>query len=305
MKFRIIINGKFTNDIQLKRIIEKYKSNYNLDVRVTWDAGDIKEFIKESEVGYDRIVVVGGDGSLNEAVDGLMRLPDAPELAQIPLGTANDLAISSKVPVDMESAFHFPFTKKTHPVDVIQVNERYVINAASLGQAARVTQNTPEFLKGVVGKYAYSLSGLLAYFDTSNPVPFVDGFDNDEEYLFGYVCNGNACGGGFSVSEDAKIDDGLMDVLLIKKFDLSSVANVTFDLWKNNDNEYIKRYRTDSLYIESKLNLAMSLDGELYSNNKFYFKVLPKALNLVMHEDSELLCRNTSQNKDSQIFTTV
>ena len=292
MKYRIIINGKFADNFQLRRILEMSRNRYDFDVRVTWSAGDVAEFIKETEGKYDRIIVAGGDGTMNEAIDGLVRLPSRPELAQIPLGTANDLAISGRVPIETSEAVNFAFSAKAFQADVTQLNNRYIINAASLGQAAKATHNTPDFLKGVVGKYAYSLSSLLSYFDTTNFIPFQSSNNPKEEYVFGYICNANSCGGGFMISEDAKIDDGLMDVLLIKKFALDNITNVTFDLWQNNDNEFIKRFTTDKFYLEAGQPLPVSIDGEIYSANKLMFQVLPKAVNLVISQESRLLTQN-------------
>ena len=94
MKYRIIINGKFSQNIDLRKTIEKYKRNFDFDIRVTWDSGDIISLAEEVAGNCDRIIIAGGDGSVNEAVNGLMNMKEAPELAVVPLGTANDLAIS-------------------------------------------------------------------------------------------------------------------------------------------------------------------------------------------------------------------
>ncbi len=293
MKYRIIINGKFSQDIELRKTIEQFKRKYDFDVRVTWDSGDITELVSELSEDYKRVIIAGGDGSVNEAVEGLMGMAAAPELAVVPLGTANDLALSGKVPEETEMAMEFAFTQDAVPIDVIQMNDSYILNAASLGQAAKVTQRTPAFLKGVVGKYAYSLSSLISFFDTAAPVPFVDNHENSNEYIFGYICNGQKCGGGFEVAPDSKINDGLMDVLLIKKFDMTNIANITFDLWQNNENEYIKRMQVKELYLESGRPLPISVDGEIHSSNKVYLKSLYRALKVVIHSESELLVENT------------
>ncbi|MCM8540448.1 MAG: YegS/Rv2252/BmrU family lipid kinase [Lentisphaeraceae bacterium] len=298
MRSRLIINGKLSQNIELRKTIEKYKRTHNFDIRVTWEAGDISALTQEVSEDCERIIIAGGDGSVNEAVDGLMKMPKPPELAVVPLGTANDLAISGKVPIEIDEAFKFALEQSAVPIDVIQMNDNYILNAASLGQAAKVTERTPDFLKGVVGKYAYSLSSLISFFDTSAPVPFVDNLENNNEYIFGYICNGQRCGGGFEIAPKSKIDDGLIDVLLIKKFDLTNIANITFDLWQNNENDYIKRMQVKELYLESKSPMPISLDGEIYSSNKIYLKNIFHALKMVIHSESELLVANKAPSDE-------
>lgn len=298
MRSRLIINGKLSQNIELRKTIEKYKRTHNFDIRVTWESGDISALTQEVSEDCERIIIAGGDGSVNEAVDGLMKMPKPPELAVVPLGTANDLAISGKVPIEIDEAFKFALEQSAVPIDVIQMNDNYILNAASLGQAAKVTERTPDFLKGVVGKYAYSLSSLISFFDTSAPVPFVDNLENNNEYIFGYICNGQRCGGGFEIAPKSKIDDGLIDVLLIKKFDLTNIANITFDLWQNNENDYIKRMQVKELYLESKSPMPISLDGEIYSSNKIYLKNIFHALKMVIHSESELLVANQAPSDE-------
>ena len=308
MKHRIIINGKFSDNYQLRQIIEKLKTMYELDVRVSWESGDISEFCRETAGDFKRVIVAGGDGSMNEAVTGLMEIPEPPELAIVPMGTANDLALCAGMPVELEESLMFAFSQEAVPVDVIQVNDRYIMNTAALGQAAKVTERTPDMLKGIVGKFAYSLSSLISLFDVTDPVPFKDNFDNNNEYIFGYICNGSSCGGGFQISPTARINDGQMDVLLIKHCDLTNIANVTFDLWQNNENEYIKRFRTNELYLEAINTLQISIDGEIYTSEKFYFKCRKNALKLVMDSQSELIAEQAchyEQNSNSKALSPV
>jgi len=301
MKSRVIINGKFADNRELREVLKSFKSSFEFDVRLSWEAGDLSTFAEEMEAGYDRVIVVGGDGSVNETVCGLMKLPNPPELAVVPLGTANDLATGAKIPVILKDAFEFAFTGSAVPVDVIQVNDHYVMNIAALGEAAKVTRRTPELLKGVVGKLAYSLSSLVSFFDTANPVPFTDKSDEGGSYVFGYVCNGISCGGGFEVAPASKINDGEMDVLLIRQFDFTKAANVTFDLWQNNGNQLIKRYRTSELRLESETPVQMSIDGEVYSSSDLHFKCLNKALKMVIHPEAALI---TEESDDKDHFNT-
>lgn len=299
MKYRIIINGKFADNLRLPGVIERFQNTKEIDVRMSSPDRDkdMQKFAEEIDASYDRVIVVGGDGSLNEVVNGLMNLANPPELAVVPLGTANDLAISAKIPVDVERAFEFAIYNTAFPIDVIHVNDRYFLNAASLGQAAKATQHTPEMLKGVVGKYAYSLSSLISFFDVTRPVPFKYGLDNDDKYIFGYVCNGITCGGGFEVTPDSRINDGKMDVLLIKEFDLIKAAGITLDLWQNNENEYIKRFQTNELKLHFEQDTEVSLDGEVYSANEFHFRCLPKSLKMVIGPESQLVALPKPQNE--------
>ena len=297
-EYRVIINGKLSDNKDLRLGLEKKKLQYEINIRVSWEEGNITDLAKEAQPG-ERIIVIGGDGSINEAVKGLMESSKRNELAFVPMGTANDFAREVNIPLDLELALDFAFDGKTQAVDVLQVNDEYCLNALSIGQAARVTERTPGMIKDVVGKFAYSLTSLISFFDTKSPVIFRDG-ETENEYIFGYIMNSSSCGGGFNVAPEALVDDGLMDVLLIKKMDLYSIANVTYDLWQDNENDYIKRLSLNELYLEGKETLPLSLDGEVkYLSNKIFVKCLNKKLKVVMPASSPML--KSSQSRGQKV----
>ena len=164
MSIRILLNGKKAGLEPVRNSIVAARDQGPVDVRVTWEAGDIERLVSEAcRDRCTRLVAAGGDGTVNEVADALLQLPqaDRPELAILPLGTANDLATACGIPTDLPTALKLAATGKAAAVDAIRANERHFVNVASGGFAAEVTANTPVPLKNFMGGGAYTLSGLI------------------------------------------------------------------------------------------------------------------------------------------------
>ena len=164
MGIRIILNGKKAGLESVRQAVFAARQSGNVDVRVTWEAGDAERLVNEAITeGCGRIVAGGGDGSVNEIVNALMYVPlqDRPELAILPLGTANDFATACGIPTAISEAIALAQTATAVDVDCARANEHYFINVASGGFGALVTTNTPVALKNFLGGGAYTLAGLV------------------------------------------------------------------------------------------------------------------------------------------------
>jgi YegS/Rv2252/BmrU family lipid kinase len=152
-KVQLILNGKAAGHDALQAAVARQRAaGHSIEVRVTLEKGDARQFVAEAgEV--DLLIAAGGDGTVNEVVHGLMDLSTVarPVLGVVPLGTANDFAIGCGIPRDPEKALALCMEGEGIPVDVGKANEHWFLNAASIGFGAEVTATTPPELKRLLG----------------------------------------------------------------------------------------------------------------------------------------------------------
>jgi lipid kinase YegS len=298
---RMILNGKKAHLEEIRMAVELLRAeSFNIEVRVTWEYGDAGRFVEEaSRDGVKRIVAAGGDGTLNEVVNGLARLEHRvrPELAILPLGTANDFATACAIPHYPLEALRLALEGKSHPVDIVKANEKYFINVASGGFGAEVSAETPVQLKNFLGGGAYTISAVLKALNYTHREGklLAEGVALEGSALLAVVCNGRQAGGGQILAPDAYIDDGLLDVLVILSFPLSDIAQVVQEVIDTgNDGKYVKRFR--SKWVESwpKHTSSVNLDGEPYVSEHIRFEVVPQAIALVLPKNCPCISQKDS-----------
>ena len=293
----IILNGKKACLPAVRTAITTFRTEVkDVHVRVTYEYGDIERFMHEAlSKEIKRIMIGGGDGSINEIVNAMAKLPHAkrPELAILPLGTANDFATACHIPLDTLEALRFGILGDSIPVDIVKANDKYFINVATVGFGAKITAETPEELKHFLGGGAYTLTGVLKAIDFTPYTSTIEtpehSFDN-LDILVGAVCNGRQAGGGQVLGPYAYINDGLLDVITISKFRLIDIPQVLNEI-KNPSvlGTFIKYIQTPWLRSHANNAIPVNLDGEPYSNEHIDFEVVPLAINLVVPKDSPCL----------------
>ncbi|QDF76626.1 MULTISPECIES: lipid kinase YegS [Shewanella] len=295
MTLRIILNGKKAGIEEVREAIARVREDHDIQVRVTFEAGDVARLVDEAIAeGCSRIVAAGGDGTLNELVDALMGHPKEKrcEAAILPLGTANDFAAAAEVPEDYEAALRLAAEGEAYGVDVIRANDRHVINIASGGFGAQVTSNTPVALKHFLGGGAYTLSGLV---QALNFKPYdgefvIHGESSQQQLLVGAVCNGRQAGGGQVLAPEAYINDGLMDLVALQDFPIEVLAQVIAELQNpESDNQYVKYHRQPSACWRSNPPMPINLDGEPITETQVDFEIQAAAISLVLPADCPML----------------
>jgi YegS/Rv2252/BmrU family lipid kinase len=144
---RLVVNGKVANSEALRAAVAQQRGlGHRVEVHVTWESGDARRFGSQEA---DVVVAVGGDGTVNEVLHGLMTLPTEarPALAVVPLGTTDDFARGCGIPLDPSQALALCVAGDSVAADVGRANNRWFINAASIGSGAVVTATTPPQLK--------------------------------------------------------------------------------------------------------------------------------------------------------------
>ncbi|MFF2093326.1 diacylglycerol kinase [Paenibacillus sp. NPDC058174] len=242
-----------------------------------------------AERGYDMIIAAGGDGTLYEVINGLAEKPNLPPLGILPLGTTNDFARAMGIPRHWEYACDLIIQQYTRPIDVGKANNRYFINIAGGGSLTELTYDVPSKLKTMIGQLAYYMKGLekmtrLRPTQLSFEAAGVGGFDG--EFMLFLICNSNSVGGFEKLAPESKVDDGLFDVILLKKCNLAEFIRLATMALRGehlNDSHFI-HFRTSELKVTTPDYVQINLDGEYGGRLPFTFSVLPSHLQIFTDE---------------------
>lgn len=195
---------------------------YEITVRPTQCRGDAA-IQAAGSAGYDRVVCCGGDGTLNEVVTGLMKLPEElrPALGYIPAGSTNDFARNLDLPRGAEEAARMACSGQVRPCDLGAVDGRYFTYVAAFGLFTDVSYSTPQATKNLLGHFAYLLEGAGRL---GNIPAFHVRAETDEgevhegDYIYGMVSNTISVGGVVNLPRDkVRLDDGRFEGILIRR----------------------------------------------------------------------------------------
>ena len=244
------------------------RAGYDIHVHVTQRQGDCREWVRDRGEGMDLIVCSGGDGTLNEAISGMLCLGQAPVLGYIPSGSTNDFASSLGIPRDMIEAAGDIVGGIPFPVDVgAFCQDRYFAYIAGFGAFTEVSYLTPQDKKNWLGRNAYMIEGVksLAGLKPRHMKVEWEGNLLEDDFVFGMVTN-TVSVGGFKglVNQSVALDDGEFEVLLIRMprtpVDLTNIINYMF--LKAQPNEYVHKFKTASIRMYSDEPVDWVLDGE-------------------------------------------
>ncbi len=261
------------------------------DDATLFSAGVIKK-------GYRKIITVGGDGTLNEVLNGVFQSgiddPSRITLATIPVGTGNDWGRLFGIPLDHEKAAEIIKEGKTlrHDVGIIdyylgaEKKRRYFINIAGIGFESDVVKLTNYHKdKGRGGKLIYLYCLLLSLIKYKNNIADleVDGVKQTTRIFSANVGNGKYCGGGMRQTPDADPTDGLLDVTVIKdisKFEIIRKLKILYD-GTILSHPMIDGYRCRSFKAVSDSIIFCEADGETLGHTPAEFSILPSAIRIV------------------------
>lgn len=306
--YLLIINGKSAGNPALREAVnEQRQAGKLITVRATWEGGDAADIAEQSDaMGITHVIACGGDGTVSEVMNGLMRLPHdhRPALGIVPLGSANDFATSVGLPLEPGPALAAAMSLKSHPIDVVRVTAEsdgesatsYYLNMTTGGFGAEITSSTPKTLKRMLGGGAYSLMGALkawrhrSYRGTLH----WDGKEESTSLLLLALGNGRQSGGGQVLTPRAKLDDGRLDVLLVKDF--SSIAELTKLISELQsfpyEGRFVHYFTTTQLTVTTQPDdppWPLTLDGEARYYHRFCAELVPLALRVLIPEDCPLL----------------
>jgi lipid kinase YegS len=291
-KICLILHRKSSNEPKIKEAVKFVRSKgIDLRVRIPWNKKDKPRVVNEAlEDGAKRIIAGGGDGTINAVANALVgkgkKKPRA-TMGVLPLGTANDFAHGCNLPVDdLKRCLDIACTSPPRKIDVGRANSRCFINVTSGGFGAEITATTPVDMKKKLGGGAYTIMGLIKAF---NLEPYegrllVPGEEPLEgAWLLMAVGNNRLAGGGFEVAPQARLDDGLLDLAVVRHQPDLQLTRLAEELKTPDapDNRYLYYRQLRKFTIESKRGVHFNLDGEPTQETRLKFSVLPKHLGVV------------------------
>lgn len=269
------------------RIEASLRTRYaDVEVVTTQGDGDAERAAATAAAsGRGTVFVAGGDGTVNEAVNGVA---GAGALGQIrfgiiPLGTGNDFAAGLGIPADADGALEVLARERELRVDLGKVNGRVFINTSGGGYIAEVSVAVTPQLKTIAGRLAYLIGGAQAMWDyepvsatiTAEPGALRLGL---KLYAFA-VCNSRLIGGGRLIAPSAIIDDGLLDVCLIEGMtavEFLALARKVAD-GDHVDDPRVRYLQASSIVIDLEPEAWINTDGEVLSARRCEYSVLPGA----------------------------
>lgn len=240
--------------------------------------------------GCDLLVCAGGDGTLNEVVHGLDGHFSETRVGLLPMGTANDFARSIGMPNTLDEALELICRGQSAAIDVIRVNTSHVhhmINVSAGGFGASVDEKMTGEMKDRWGSFCYARSFVAALSDLSDYETEIILDDSECLRTPAYnivIANGRYVAGGIPVAPTARLDDGLMDLIVIPVASLPQLALLTSAtlLGKHLDSDQLLFRRARKIQIRSEPPMRFNTDGELIGHSPATFEVLPGAIEFIV-----------------------
>ena len=279
MKSLLIVNpiaGRGYATQVLPRIREYLKEDgLDFEVALTEAPGHAVELAKNGMAdGYELLVAVGGDGTSNEVINGMMsawRGEPVGTMGVIPVGSGNDFSVAAGANPDLREACRQVVKGTRHLMDVGQVGERYFGNTVGVGFDAVVGVVAAKHrrLRGLPLYLVAVLQTILFFFKAPTITLECDGKRRTEPLIMISVSNGQRAGGGFWVTPDAKVDDGLFDVMQAKEMSRLRMLQMVPLFIKGT------HIHEEEIRVERASHVVMTTDGDL-----------------VAHADGELICEH-------------
>lgn len=243
---------------------------------------------RAAEAGFDLLVAAGGDGTINEVVNGIAPLDKRPMLAIIPAGTTNDYARALSIPrEDPLAAAKVILKGKAAKMDIGQANDSYFINIAAGGSLSELTYSVPSKLKSMYGYLAYVVKGaemLTSIKPMDIHVKYDDGEFKGKSAMF-FLALTNSVGGFEQIVPDAKLDDGKFTLLIVKTTKFAEILNLITEvlMGKHVNNPKLIYVKSEKVEVSSTKNdkIMINLDGEYggdapvtFINHKQHIKIV-------------------------------
>lgn len=266
------------------------KEGYHVQVHTTQEREDATKVVREQAEYYDLVVCSGGDGTLDEAVTGMMQSEVRTPLGYIPAGSTNDFANSLEIPKDMIQAAKTAVLGVPFSCDVGEFNGDYFIYVAAFGIFTDVSYATSQELKNALGHVAYILEGAkrLHTIKSYHMRVEYDGNEIEGDFLLGMITNSTSVGGFKNMTgKDVKLDDGMFEVTLIHKpkniIELNTIIASLTNL--KDETDLIDSFRADSVKFYSEEEIPWTLDGEFGGDHKeVQIKDHCKAVDIMINE---------------------
>ncbi|TCP24123.1 diacylglycerol kinase (ATP) [Scopulibacillus darangshiensis] len=249
------------------------QAGYETSTHATTGAGDATTAARLAvKREFDLVIAAGGDGTINEVVNGLAEQPYRPKLGILPMGTTNDFARAINMPKTIVKACDVLCEGVEMPIDVGKSNDigtendKYFINIAGGGKLTELTYDVPSRLKTMLGQLAYYLKGIemLPSLKPTNVRIEYDGRLFEGDIMLFLVANTNSVGGFEKLAPDASLNDGMFDMLILQKTNLAEfirLASLALRGEHMKDPKVIYA-QANRIKIYTNEKLQLNIDGE-------------------------------------------
>jgi len=299
LKTKLIVNltsGGGKPKVQLKFILKFLKENkLKFTISYTDHQRNAIALAKNaSDNGVELIISVGGDGTINEIINGIMQSKNHPALGIIPLGWANDFIKSVNIPSKAIEACKIILKGNTRKIDLGLINNRiYFANICGIGFDAEITHLANQMKNRYpdwhfLGTYVYvfaTIKKLLAPFSYHPVKVKINQEEIKTKILFIAIGNGRIYGGKFKITPHALVDDGLLDICLVKDLGRLKYLTIIPKAIKGTHEKVkgVHFYKTEEITIQSVKPIMAQVSGEVIKEQKqFNITVLPKSLKLIV-----------------------
>lgn len=296
MKVKLIYNpisGDRTFKNHLDYIIDKFQQKgMQIEPYRTNRKEELDKMISQMDgAEYKKILIAGGDGTINQVVNSLLRYNIDLPIGIFPVGTANDYAQYFNLPQGIEEIVEILLRDNYTLSDVGLVNDRYFINVASLGVLIDISQKTNTELKNSLGVLAYYLNGIteLPKVKPVNIKVNSSTINYDGEILFMLIMNGRSAGGFHKIAPTASINDGLLDVFIFKKCPIYELAALLLTVINGEhiNNSNVIHFKTEDLFIDTLGEVSTDLDGEGGPVFPLNLRIIPQKLKIITRYNNE------------------
>jgi YegS/Rv2252/BmrU family lipid kinase len=286
-KIKVILNPVAGKGEGLKKkswLIDSLEAmNVDYDLEISQSLGEIERIARAIDVNsYNEVIVVGGDGSLVEAVNGLGKKDVV--LGIVPVGTGNDFArtlLGSTSPDEMMEKIRVGNHKV---VDTGSVNGRSFINVTGFGIDSYILENMIKVKRFFGGSLAYFISTVYTLFKyKSKHVKIsINGSNFDRDIMLAAISNGKYFGGGMKISPNAEVDDGLFELVLVSKMNKPKFLVLFTKVYKGMHLGVaeVEVFKSNRIQIESQESIPINVDGNLYGSTPIDVEVSDKKIKM-------------------------
>jgi diacylglycerol kinase (ATP) len=292
LKTCLILNPKAGSATELPHLKQRIAEQLpGAKIKTTGRSGSAERAARQATAeGFELIVAAGGDGTLNEVVNGISGQLDSVALGLLPLGTGNDFARSAGVPQNVEQALQTLRAAVTRRIDLVRVTtsrERHFLNVSAGGFSGLVDAKLTREIKSSWGPLAYLRSAASAFKDLQAYPTTISLDDQECLSLKVYnivVANGRYVAGGMPIAPQASIDDGLLDLVILRETSAARLALTAPRVLRGShlEDETVVYRRAARVCVNPRASMPFNLDGELLSEGAITFQVMPRALQFVM-----------------------
>lgn len=267
-----------------------------VETLLTKGEGDATEFSRKSATeNYDALFVMGGDGTINEAIRGLAEMPYRPKFGFFPLGTVNDLARSLNISLEPKEAIQNVIHYQTRKLDVGKINDSYFMNTVAIGDIPEAVNDVSVEDKTKLGPLAYFVAGLKSFFSNQERDFHIELDGKAEDFIGSTILIGltNSMGGFENLLPDAKVDDGLLHMIFLEdqsKIDLVKAApQLLQGVNQDGSNVSYRTFKQGTIALtDDGENLNANVDGDSGLSLPLELKVLPSHLEVYCPSNDKL-----------------